>query len=217
MVAARFFQIRAFQRVIPVKKEKIKLFPRLTSGTRTRLLNLEVPHESVLLLDLSQVRHGHLPCRGGRHIGGRCPGKGHRPGVGRGRIGPGGPTPHRPRGRADERFCHQKRSTRVWVAGGRGENNCKFSRPVCYHQQGLLPRCRRLQQLRRRRAALRTERLERARKRAHAGRAHAGDQVRARADAGRCLNECRLYAVDRRATDLRLSAANNLNLGVFSM
>ena len=62
------------------------------------------------------------------------------------------------------------------------ENNWKLSRAVCYHQQGLLPRCRRLQQLRRRRAALRTERLERARKRAHAGRAHAGDQVRARAD-----------------------------------
>ena len=34
-----------------MKKEKIKPVPRLTSGTR--LLNLEVPHESVLLLDLS--------------------------------------------------------------------------------------------------------------------------------------------------------------------
>ena len=50
MVASQFFQILAFQRVIPVKKEKIKPVPRLTSGTR--LLNLEVPHESVLLLDL---------------------------------------------------------------------------------------------------------------------------------------------------------------------
>ena len=54
MVASRFFQIRAFQRVVPVpkkqKKDKIGLKANISSWTR--LLNLEVPHESVLLLDL---------------------------------------------------------------------------------------------------------------------------------------------------------------------